>query len=272
MNLYDEDFYKKQFGGSVKSAEKFLSKLFGDYKPSSVIDFGCGVGSWLYAAEKLGVTTLVGLDGEWVDSEKMLTSSISFEPVDFETTNEISHFCDLAISVEVAEHFDGQHADNFIRLISRSSDLVIFGAAIPFQGGTHHVNEQPQSYWIKKFADAGFSCFDYFRPSFWNDKSVELWYRQNTFLFVRTSNLKSYPFLDKHDSNIIADAVHPELFSKERKINRERADILRDAAIELEHEDIELAFLLISKAKKARPDGNYIIEKYRDYLEALKNK
>lgn len=64
MKLYDKELYDNQYEGSIRSASSFLSKLFGDYMPPSIIDFGYGVGSWLYASEKLGVKKLTGLDGE----------------------------------------------------------------------------------------------------------------------------------------------------------------------------------------------------------------
>ncbi|MBQ0785026.1 MAG: hypothetical protein KBT66_12390, partial [Amphritea sp.] len=133
MEQYDEKFYHSQYEGSVRSATKFLTKLFSNYKPKSVMDFGCGIGSWLYAAENLGVKKLVGLDGEWVKTEQLLSTSIDFRKVDFksaETNNTFGDLSflpcsDLAISVEVAEHFDESCADRFIGDLTRSSNLII---------------------------------------------------------------------------------------------------------------------------------------------------
>ena len=34
--------------------------------------------------------------------------------------------------------------------------MVAMTFATPGQGGHHHVNEQPESYWLAKFAAAGF--------------------------------------------------------------------------------------------------------------------
>lgn len=53
---------------------------------------------------------------------------------------------DVAESLEVAEHFEAKYAQNFINLLTSLSDIIIFSAAIPLQGGTHHVNEQPPAY------------------------------------------------------------------------------------------------------------------------------
>lgn len=269
MTVYDEDFYARQYEGSIRSATKFLSRLFDDYRPSSIIDFGCGVGSWLYAAEQLGVDQLAGLDGEWVSEQQLLSEKMDFYPVDFERVESFDRRCDLALSVEVAEHIDALHADRFVGLICSASDLVIFGAAIPFQGGEQHINEQPQSYWVDKFASHGFVCFDYFRPAFWNDSDIEYWYRQNTLLFVRSESLARYPFLGIMPRDFIVDVVHPELFARKRRTPPQRADVLRDAALELEDEDIKLAFLMMSKAAEARPEGPFIRRRLRAYMEQL---
>ncbi len=278
MDVYDHKFYENQYKGSIRSAEKYLAKLFSDFTPNSVVDFGCGVGSWLYAAENLGVKNLLGLDGDWVSYDQILSGGIDFHHVDFEKAEildifgnlSFDAFGDLAISVEVAEHFDEKYADKFVAMITRSSNLIIFGAAIPNQGGTNHVNEKPQSYWIEKFKKEGFCCFDYFRPTFWQDPDVEIWYRQNTFLYARESHLGSFPFLNEFSNEFVVDTVHPELFNKKILHGfKERADRLRDAAVELEKDDISLAYTLMQLAHDARPSGEYIKEKLREYKKVL---
>ncbi len=275
MQQYDANFYQGQYQGSVRSALKYLSHLFAHYQPSSVVDFGCGVGSWLYAAGELGVESLTGLDGSWVQANQLLSSSIDFRATDFETASSIDVSSDLAISVEVAEHFDQRHADHFVTLMTSTADLIIFGAAIPFQGGTNHVNEQPQSYWIEKFGAQDYACFDFFRPVFWNDVDVESWYRQNTFLFVKRSAMANYSFLNDREAVVaLPDIVHPELFARKAQqlSQRQRADVLRDAALAVEQEDVPLALSLMSKALDDRPEGVFIKERCQAYREALQKK
>ncbi len=49
-NLYDEDFYNSQKDGSYKSACEILPIVDSIFpKIESVIDIGCGVGTWLKA-------------------------------------------------------------------------------------------------------------------------------------------------------------------------------------------------------------------------------
>jgi len=211
-NLYDKGFYEEQYRGSIRSADIFLSYLFSYYKPESMVDFGCGVGSWLFSAEKLGVHSLMGLDGSWVKPESLLSDSIDFKPTNFECAVDLNNSFDLAVSLEVAEHIEEAYANKFVESICNSSSVVVFGAAIPGQGGIDHVNEQFQTYWVEKFKDRGYSCFDIFRTKYWDDKRIEFWYRQNTFLFVHESKIKSINEEILSKPVIMPDLIHPDKY------------------------------------------------------------
>ena len=184
---YDQHYYSYQSGG-VGSAKVVLNLLYELYHPLSVIDFGCGVGAWLTVAESLGSQKLIGLDGSWVNKENLLSKNIDFTTVDFEGEIEIVEKYDLCISLEVAEHISEIKAKDFIDTLCKASNVVLFSAAIKHQGGTNHINEQWQSYWIKLFESNGYECFDIFREAIWQNEAVNSCYRQNIFLFVnRTS-------------------------------------------------------------------------------------
>jgi len=58
----------------------------------------------------------------------------------------------------------------------------VFSAAIPFQGGHHHVNEQFLSYWEALFAKHDFQLLDIFRGQIWHDQQILWWLRQNIVL------------------------------------------------------------------------------------------
>jgi hypothetical protein len=64
---------------------------------------------------------------------------------------------DAALPIEVAEHIPAELATAFVEYLADVSDLVIFTAAQPGQGGPGHINEQPREYWIDKFAGCGFA-------------------------------------------------------------------------------------------------------------------
>jgi len=216
-NLYNEEFYDKQSRDSYISAVHILSllkTLVGKELPiDSIVDFGCGVGSWLAAAKHIGVEHVVGTDGDYVPASKLMISKDEFFPNNLAKPDTIKlpqvKF-DLAITLEVAEHLDESNASPFIKELTSYSDLVLFSAAIPYQGGHGHVNENWLSYWEKKFNDLGFTAVDLIRPKIWNQQDVCWWYRQNVILFIKNECLKKLPVGTSINSPV--DIVHPEQF------------------------------------------------------------
>jgi len=270
-SIYNNTFYDNQYKGSISSAVHFLEYLFSYYRPDSIVDFGCGVGSWLSVANDLGVSRLVGLDGAWLSQQKMLNQKIAFKEVDFTKEFDLKEQFDLAISVEVAEHFDEQFSNQFIQNICKSAPVVIFGAAIPEQGGANHVNEQYQSFWIKKFEENGYICLDIFRKKFWGYEDIEYWYKQNTFLFVSNDQIDLLPKELFNHTDFIPDIVHPTLFKKKfkRRTPDNEIDLIRDAAIVFEKYDLHMSLELMKKAQMLRPKGAFINKKLNDYKRML---
>ncbi len=209
---YNREFYDCYASGSIYSAKVILGLLYNFYKPQSVIDFGCGVGSWLKVAESLGSTVLKGLDGHWITKNKLLSKNIDFTAVNMEQNLQINNKYDLCICLEVAEHLSESRAKPFIDTLCKASNVVLFSAAIKYQRGTNHINEQWQTYWINLFQSNNYTCYDVFRSAIWENDEVELWYRQNIFLFVNEKgvkkkiNLKKLKSLEKPILNI----VHPK--------------------------------------------------------------
>lgn len=144
-----------------------------------------------------GIDTF-GIDGNSVDESLFYISKQDYKQVDLtqdfkEILNEIEKSFkmkkfDLVESLEVAEHFDEKYAENFIKLLTSLGDMVLFSAAIPYQGGTHHVNEQPPYYWAQLFHRFDFLCFD-LRSTFWDNDKIAFWYRQNTLLYVHKDKI-----------------------------------------------------------------------------------
>ena len=183
-------------------------------KFSSVLDIGCGVGQMLRAYHDSGVNIIRGVDGSWVNPELLLIPKECFTHYDLSHPNlkdaiHEQHF-DLTISSEVAEHIDPKDADSFMDNLTSFSEVVLFSAAIPGQGGTHHVNEQWPSYWIEKFAARGYVPIDCIRPNIWDDENMRIDYRQNLLLFVKQDSLSKYPALTSEVSKKVLSLVHPE--------------------------------------------------------------
>ena len=75
---------------------------------------------------------------------------------------------DLVLSAEVAEHLPLEVSDIFIDSIIKHGKVILFSAAAPGQGGTCHVNEQWQDFWVKKFRERGYVPIDFLREKLCN--------------------------------------------------------------------------------------------------------
>jgi SAM-dependent methyltransferase len=219
--FYDKKFYDDISLTSYKNALLVLPNLL-EILPeiSSVIDFGCGLGSWLLALlelcrEKYGKELQIqGLDGVWVDKSKLLIPLGTFQEVDFESDLVLDKKYDLAMSLEVAEHIPEKQAKNFINKLTRASEIILFSAAIPMQGGRNHVNEQWQSYWRDIFQEFGFMAVDCLRKSIWDIDEIEFWYKQNLVLYVRKDMLYRLKInnLDDYTRTKQLDLIHPDFY------------------------------------------------------------
>jgi SAM-dependent methyltransferase len=191
------------------AAEEVVPYLMDLINPKSVVDVGCGTGTWLKVFSDNGITDFLGIDGDYVDRKALKIKRESFVEFDLEKVYSSNMKFDLAISLEVAEHLKESSADNIISTLTDLSEVVVFSAAIPNQGGQNHLNEQEPSYWIAKFEEKGFECFDILRPVFWNNNRVDCWYRQNIFLFTKNEELKQKYQQCNTFNNF--HLVHPEL-------------------------------------------------------------
>jgi hypothetical protein len=133
---------------------------------------------------ELGVTDVVGVDGGYVDREKLAIPAGAFRVADLSREWAIGRRFDLAQSLEVAEHLPESAARPAVEQLCGLSDVVLFSAARPGQGGEMHVNEQEPEYWAALFGQNGFAMFDWLRPALARDRRVEPWYRYNSFLYA----------------------------------------------------------------------------------------
>jgi len=207
---YDAGFYDAQMAESYRSALVVLGQLFAVYAPHSLVDFGAGRGTWLKAARELGVSRLRGIEGPWVRQD-IAGSGLEYSHQDLNDRVALDGRFDLALSVEVAEHLVPARAPSFVEDLCAAADLVVFGAAMPHQGGNGHFNERFPSYWIELFRTNGYACIDFFRAALWFRPEVEPWYAQNTFLFVREGDPRQPLF----KSRPLYDVYHPTLINNE---------------------------------------------------------
>lgn len=218
---YSKVFYAWQRIGSHNSAQRILPIVFDAVRPRSVVDVGCGVGTWLDVARALGAST-VGYEGEWVKGLPPTYPGIAIHAADLERRLEASQTFDLAISMEVAEHLTPGRADSFVADLVALAPHVLFSAAVPGQGGNNHINEQWQSYWADRFAAHGYGPRDIVRPKVKDDGGVAYWYRQNAVLYS-----KGHPI--QRDAGF--DFVHPEHTAWYRLIHRRLTSGMRPGTL-----------------------------------------
>ncbi|MGE0772988.1 MAG: class I SAM-dependent methyltransferase [Cyclobacteriaceae bacterium] len=213
---------------NTTAAEIVVPLVMESFSPSSVLDVGCGIGTWLSVFKKYGVASVLGIDGGYVDPELLqkFIAKDEFLPVDLVNPFNLGRRYDFIVSLEVAEHLPQASADIFVKSLTLHGDLILFSAAAPYQGGQNHLNEQWQTYWIEKFAVRGFRAYDWLRPSVWSDGRVDLWYRQNTILF--SSRAIEIP------KSFIPNLILPDLWEKTNhslKNSQEQLIRIRDGKV-----------------------------------------
>lgn len=147
--IYGRRFFCRRYKLSWR-AEHFCKAVWEVLKPASVIDVGCATGDLVEGFVQMGIVCY-GLEGskealDYLETDKDIVFFRDLrEPIRLP-------FCfDLAMCLEVAEHIEGEYAEQFVDNLVRMSRRVLVSAAPPGQGGHYHVNCQPREYWEKMF-------------------------------------------------------------------------------------------------------------------------
>ncbi|MEG4588136.1 glycosyltransferase [Microcoleus sp. MOSTC5] len=248
QSSYTRDFYQLIGEGTRASAREIiplLLDLLQPILPKSVVDVGCGTGSWLAAFHKLGIADCLGIDGDYVDRTILQIPLNQFQSADLKQPLQINRKFDLAISLEVAEHLPASCAENFVNSLTQLAPVILFSAAIPFQGGVEHVNEQWPQYWVYYFQKNGYAVIDCLRKKIWNNDKVEPWYAQNILIFVKQEYLSRYPKLvnEYQNTNLNQLAiVHPKIYLYSLQAARNSAQNLQSESVKQVSASPQLAY------------------------------
>jgi hypothetical protein len=212
---YTSTFFSSNQQTSRRSAQEILPIIFDLVQPKSVLDIGCGVGTWLSVCADAGIADLQGVDGDYVDRRALLVAPGAFHPHDLRTPLDLGRGFDLAMSLEVGEHLPTATSETLVETLIRHAPVVLFSAAIPYQGGNKHINEQWQEYWARLFEARDYLAIDCVRKRVWQNENIEYWYIQNALLYARRDYVESHPAL-KREYELTDPAqlslVHPRLF------------------------------------------------------------
>jgi len=154
-DIYDSDYFTKFVDPTMcMSSQIIVRSIVQAFDVTKVVDVGCGTGILL---EELKRANVDGLGLELADAgiAKCIERGVSVRKHDIERDPPPPVRADVVISTEVAEHLPADCADRFVALLAGIADIVVLTAATPGQGGTDHVNEQPNEYWIDKFRAHG---------------------------------------------------------------------------------------------------------------------
>lgn len=193
--IYTPSFFEVIQGGSVESANVVVPLVVDLLHPTRVLDVGCGEGAWLAPFAASGAQIL-GLDGDYVDRDRLLIPAGAFRAHDLSTpvpAEIVAWGADLALCLEVAEHLPADRAVGLIADLTACADTLLFSAAVPGQGGYGHINEQPHEFWITLLEDAGFAVSRVLQRRLAADERIAWWYRNNLLLARRVSSVRAFP-------------------------------------------------------------------------------
>jgi SAM-dependent methyltransferase len=180
---FEPAYFRWQAPRAETSARVLVPALIDLLGPSSVLDVGCGTGAWLQVFAERGVSDVLGLDGDYVDTNDLRIDPDRFMAADLDSLPELGRRFDLAISLEAAHYAAEGSAPTIVATLCAAS-AVYFSAAVPGQPGGPSRNAQWPGYWSDLFADRGYRCVDILRQRFWADTRVDWWYAQNGLLFL----------------------------------------------------------------------------------------
>jgi hypothetical protein len=181
--LYDQEFFEGLKEFVEPSVAALVPAIVQAFSPSTVLDLGCGDGAWTVGFASHGVRAH-GVDIAQVDRPLHPLATFACADLTCMAISDVPRV-DLCLCIEVAEHLPASAAGHLVNLAVRASDVIVFSAATPGQWGTGHINEQPHSYWIERFAACGRTADEEWRNQIAHDERIAPWYRANLIVFRR---------------------------------------------------------------------------------------
>jgi len=215
MHNYPQEFYNNIRDWSIHSARVIVPRVISQLHPQSVVDVGCGDGTWLSVFADFGVAKILGLDGAYMLDRDLKIPRETFLACDLNNPPALDQRFGLAVCLEVGEHVPELSAEGLTRYLTSISDFVLFSAAVPQQTGENHLNCQWQDYWREKFEGIGYLPITTLRQQIWQEKDVPFFYKQNIALYVKKETLENDPALVQELQLSLAapfSVIHPDYY------------------------------------------------------------
>ncbi len=149
---YDDKYFKKKHKRWRKWENQVGHSIVEMFSLKSILDLGCGVGSYLEGSFLAGCKDIIGLELNYDIAKKYIAKNISsyIKYGDITKPLNLQRKFDCVLSVEVAEHIDYKIISGFIDNLQKyPSKYIIFTAAPPGQLGRGHINLRKKNLWIK---------------------------------------------------------------------------------------------------------------------------
>ena len=189
--IYNPMVMRQFHDEAVANASRVIPPVLGAF-PNACRFLDVGSGSGAFSAELLREAKLVvALERSPHGRALADKQGVDCRPFDLmiQPPARLDGAFDLVFCFEVAEHMPPFLGDKLIHFIASLKTPVLFSAAHVGQGGTGHVNEQPDTYWIERFVKLGFR-FDpeltrRLRQEF-SGRGAASWFRTNPFVCFPT--------------------------------------------------------------------------------------
>jgi hypothetical protein len=155
MDLYNLNFHKSIEDDEIPQAYRISLYIKEFLQPNYIIDFGCSTGIYLNEIKK-NIQKIEFVGYEY--SKDACDNSICENILNCDLTQKLDvekRKNTLGICLEVLEHIDDKYWFEVLSNITKLSDIIIFSAAHPGQGGIGHINCRPKIDWIKRFHSLG---------------------------------------------------------------------------------------------------------------------
>jgi len=154
---YDSKYYRWHLE-KCRLWETYVStEIIQRYGITSMIDFGCGIGSILEGALDCGLTHIARLEINLEAAKDYMPYRVVPYIFSKDITDPINMGkFDCSWSFEAAEHIKPEGTEQFITNLTNADRFIVLTAAPPGQPGRGHINCRSKDFWIDNISEKGF--------------------------------------------------------------------------------------------------------------------